>query len=95
MDLTTLGTLLAGVGAVLGAVVAFTGKRAENAITGYSSLTDDLQQERARALRQVRELEAKITERDARLADIASLRAADQAELARLRALVITLGGQP
>ncbi|TJZ55623.1 hypothetical protein FCH28_09805 [Streptomyces piniterrae] len=81
MDATTLGSLLVGVGAVVGGVVAFVGKRGENAITGYSSLTQDLQEERD-ALR-------------LQLTESHSLRAADQAELIRLRALVIQLGGTP
>lgn len=88
MDATTLGSLLVGVGAVVGGVVAYLGKRGENALTGYSSLTGTLQKERDR-------LDAKVTELNAKLAEQAALRAADQAEIARLRALAIQLGGQP
>ncbi|PZH18749.1 hypothetical protein C1I97_03360 [Streptomyces sp. NTH33] len=88
MDATTLGSLLAGVGAVVGGVVAYLGKRSENALTGYSSLTDNLQEERDR-------LDRKVAELTAALAEQAALRAADQAEIARLRALIIHLGGQP
>lgn len=95
MDVTTLGALLTGVGAVAGAVVAFVGKRSENALTGYSNLTDDLQQERNRLLRRESELQREVIDRDARLAEMAQLRAADQAEIARLRGLVISLGGEP
>lgn len=88
MDWATLGALLVGVGTVASAGVAFFGKRGENAANVYSSLTDNLQEERDR-------LDRKVTERDARIAEIAAQRAADQAELARLRALVIQLGGDP
>ncbi|MGW4950680.1 hypothetical protein [Streptomyces parvulus] len=88
MDATTLGGLLAGVGTVLGAAVAFWGKRGENALTGYSSLTDNLQEERDR-------LDRKVTELNAKLAEQAALRAADQAEITRLRAMIIDLGGHP
>ncbi|MFD4259947.1 hypothetical protein ACFWR9_20595 [Streptomyces sp. NPDC058534] len=88
MDATTLGGLLAGVGTVLGAAVAFWGKRGENALTGYSSLTNDLQEERD-------SLKAERTDLNARLAEQASLRAADQAEITRLRAIITDLGGQP
>lgn len=88
MDATTLGSLLVGVGAVVGGVVAYLGKRSENALTGYSSLTDNLQEERDR-------LDAKVTELHKELAELASLRAADQAEIARLRAVIISLGGHP
>lgn len=87
MDATTLGSLLVGVGAVVGGVVAYLGKRSENAITGYSSLTNDLQEERDT-------LKAERTELNAKLAELSALRAADQAEIARLRAL-IPPGGLP
>ncbi|MCX4974205.1 hypothetical protein [Streptomyces sp. NBC_00620] len=87
MDATTLGSLLVGVGAVAAALVAYLGKRGETALTGYSSLTGTLQKERER-------LDQKVTELNTRLAEQAELRAADQAEIARLRAL-IPPGGQP
>ncbi|WP_229375600.1 hypothetical protein [Streptomyces spirodelae] len=57
------------------------GKRGENAITGYSSLTNDLQEERD-ALR-------------LQLAELHGQRAADQAEIARLRGVITRLGGDP
>lgn len=88
MDLTTVGSLLLGVGAVVGGVVTYLGKRGENALTGYSSLTTNLQAERNR-------LDAKVTELHTKAAEQAAFRAADQAEIARLRALIIHLGGQP
>ncbi|MFF4479439.1 hypothetical protein ACFY1A_20805 [Streptomyces sp. NPDC001520] len=81
MDATTWGALIAGAAAVIGAVVAFVGKRGENAITGYSSLTNDLQEERD-ALR-------------TQLAEAHALRAADQAEITRLRIEIARLGGTP
>ncbi|PJN38993.1 hypothetical protein CG747_20855 [Streptomyces sp. CB02959] len=88
MDATTLGSVLALAGVLSGAVVAYLGKRGENALTGYSSLTDNLQEERDR-------LDRKTHEQALALAEQAALRALDQAEIARLRALVITLGGTP
>lgn len=109
MDATTIGSLLLGVSAVVGGLVTYVGKRGENAITGYSSLTNDLQEERD-ALKTERdalraERDAVKVERDAlkvdrdglntRLAEQAALRAADQAEITRLRALNIQLGGEP
>jgi uncharacterized membrane-anchored protein YhcB (DUF1043 family) len=87
LDATTLGTLLVGVGAVVGAVVTYLGKRGETALTAYSSLTTDLQEERDR-------LDRKVTELNTKLAEQAALRAADQAEIARLRAQ-IPPGGIP
>ena len=95
MDLTTIGTLLLGVGAVVGGLVPYLGKRSENALTGYSSLTDNLQEERDRLDKKVTELTTTISTMAASAAQESSLRAADQAEIARLRALVISLGGQP
>lgn len=81
MDVATLGALLVGVGGLASAVVAAIGKRGENAITGYTSLTDQLQEERD-ALR-------------VQLAEVHAQRAADQAEIARLRGIVTHLGGDP
>ncbi|MEU0458879.1 hypothetical protein ABZ322_39295 [Streptomyces sp. NPDC006129] len=88
LDATTLGSLLVGVGAVVGGVVAYLGKRGENALTGYSSLTDNLQEERDR-------LDKKNAELLTELAEQSALRAADQAEIARLRGIITQLGGQP
>lgn len=88
MDATALGSLLVGIGAVVGGLVAYMGKRGETAVTGYTNLTGDLQEERDR-------LDRLLVERDAKIAELSSLRAADQAEIARLRALILTLGGQP
>lgn len=95
MDATTIGSLLVGVGAVVGGLVAYLGKRSENALTGYSSLTNDLQEERDRLDKKVTELTGTISTMAAAAAEQSSLRAADQAEIARLRALIIHLGGQP
>lgn len=88
MDATALGALLVGIGGVLGAAVAYLGKRGETALTGYTSLTGDLQEERDR-------LDRKVTDQAVALADQFAQRAADQAEIARLRATIIQLGGQP
>lgn len=88
MDATTLGAVLAFAGVVSGSAVAYLGKRGENALTGYSSLTNDLQEERA-------ELKAERVQWQAERAELAAQHAVDQAELARLRALIIQLGGQP
>ncbi|MFD3310052.1 hypothetical protein [Streptomyces sp. NPDC058694] len=87
MDATTIGAVLALAGVLSGSVVAYLGKRGENALTGYSSLTEKLQTERDR-------LDSKVIELNATLAEQAANRAADQAEIARLRAL-IPPGGQP
>lgn len=88
MDAATLGSVLALVGTLTGGAVAFLGKRGENALNGYSSLTDDLQEERDR-------LDQKVTELHAEVARAAAQHAADQAEIAQLRAIVVRLGGTP
>ncbi|MEU0809505.1 hypothetical protein [Streptomyces sp. NPDC005970] len=81
MDATTLGALLVGIGGLASALVAFLGKRGENAIGLYSNLTNDLQEERD-ALR------LQLTEAHAQ-------RAADLAEITRLRMEIVRLGGTP
>ncbi|MEU0807355.1 hypothetical protein [Streptomyces sp. NPDC005970] len=78
---TALGALLVGLGGVATAAVTFLGKRSENAITGYSSLTNDLQEERDALRMQVTEAHAQ--------------RAADLAEITRLRMEIVRLGGTP
>jgi hypothetical protein len=102
LDATTIGSLLVGVGAVVGGLVAYLGKRGENALTGYSSLTNDLQEERDRLDKKVTEQAATINTQTTTISTLAAsaaeqsaLRAADQAEISRLRALVVQLGGQP
>ncbi|MEU9793842.1 hypothetical protein AB0E27_24975 [Streptomyces sparsogenes] len=81
MDATTLGALLVGVGGLASALVAAIGKRGENALNGYSSLTNDLQEERDGLRLQLAEAHAQ--------------RAADLAEIARLRMEIARLGGTP
>lgn len=95
MDATTLGSVLALVGVLAGAVVAFLGKRGETAVTGSNQLIDQLQEERADQREQIRDLRQQLTDRDARIAELASYRTADQAEITRLRNIVQSLGGQP
>lgn len=88
MDATTLGAVIAGGAALIGSVVAYLGKRGENALSGYSHLTGDLQEERDRLEKKVTELERKLTEKSERCSG-------DQAEITRLRGIVISLGGIP
>lgn len=91
MDATTataLGALLVGLGGLASAVVTFLGKRSENAITGYTSLTDQLQEELARKT-------GELAEKSAALAMEAAERARAEAENARLRGIITHLGGQP
>ncbi|MGW3284135.1 hypothetical protein ACWDR3_05740 [Streptomyces sp. NPDC001002] len=83
---TLVGSLLAATGVLGAAVVAYLGKRGENALSGYSSLTEKLQSERDR-------LERQVAERDTRITELATLHAADQSEIARLRLDIDRLGG--
>lgn len=52
-------------------MVAYLGKRGENALTGFSSLTERLQTERDR-------LERQVAERDMKLAELNALHAHDR-----------------
>ncbi|KPI11460.1 hypothetical protein OK074_2792 [Actinobacteria bacterium OK074] len=85
---TLLGSLLACAGALAAAVVAYLGKRGENALSGYSSLTEKLQSERDR-------LERQVAERDSRIDELTLMRTVDQTEIARLRVDITRLGGSP
>ncbi|MFS8201261.1 hypothetical protein ACLVWQ_21540 [Streptomyces sp. CWNU-52B] len=85
---TLLGSSLACAGVLGAALVAYLGKRGENALNGFSSLTEKLQSERDR-------LERQIAERDSRIDELSSLHAADQSEIARLRLDIHRLGGAP
>lgn len=88
MDATSIGALIIAGATALGVLVTWVGKRGENAITGYSSLTNDLQEERDR-------LEKKVAEQALSLTEHATQHAMDQAAITRLRGLVIELGGTP
>ncbi|MBQ0852313.1 hypothetical protein ACFU9Y_09330 [Streptomyces sp. NPDC057621] len=85
---TLFGSLLACVGVLGAALVAYMGKRGENALNGFSSLTEKLQSERDR-------LERQIAERDSRIDELATMHVADQSEIARLRLDIDRLGGAP
>ncbi|MEW2570511.1 hypothetical protein [Streptomyces sp. NPDC047070] len=88
MDVTTLGGLLVGLGAVGAAVASYLGKRSENRTTSLNSAFDQIQEERDG-------LRTGIAERDARIAELLEERLADQVELARLQVKIIQLGGDP
>jgi hypothetical protein len=83
--LTALGALLASpvaaAAAIYGSRGATRAAREGGALTGYNSLTDQLQEER--------------TELRSELATLRNELAAERAESARLRLLVTQLGGTP
>ncbi|MFD3498772.1 hypothetical protein [Streptomyces sp. NPDC058678] len=88
MDATTIGSLLVGVGAVVGGVVAYLGKRGENATTRMNSELDQIQEERDK-------LREQLAARDQKIEGLLEHRVADQVEIARLRVKVVNLGGDP
>lgn len=88
MDATTIGAILALAGVLSGSVVAYLGKRGENATTRMNSEMDQIQEERDG-------LRKELAERDTRITALLDQRVADQIELARLHVKVINLGGDP
>lgn len=105
MDPTTItlaGALVAFAGVLATAVVAYVGKRGELNLSGLSTLTDELQEERTNlkeertALKEENvELRGQLISKDAALAEASASRAADQAEITRLRLIIMHLGGDP
>lgn len=88
MDATTLGALLAFVGVVSGSVVAYIGKRGENGVTRFNSVTDQVQEE----------LNRKSDELTAARTEVGALRQQRHDDLIRMTKLeieIIRLGGTP
>jgi uncharacterized membrane-anchored protein YhcB (DUF1043 family) len=71
-----------------GSVVAYLGKRGENATTRMNSEMDQIQEERDGLRKQLAEREDRITE-------LLKQQGEDYVRIARLRAQVITMGGEP
>ena len=88
MDATTIGAILALAGVMSGSVVAYLGKRGENATTRMNSEIDQIQEERDG-------LRAQLAARDARVGELLKQQGDDYVTIARLRAQVINLGGDP
>lgn len=88
MDATTIGSVIALVGVLSGSVVAYLGKRGENATTRWNSELDQLQEERDK-------LREQLTARDQKIEQLLEQRIADREETARLRIQLINLGGDP
>lgn len=95
MDVTTLGGLLVGLGAIGAAVASYLGKRGENANGRLNAEFDQIQEERE-VLRGERDgLRQAVAERDARVTELLEERLVDQVELARLRVRIVEMGGDP
>lgn len=105
MDPTTVtlaGALIAFAGVLATAVVAYVGKRGELNLSSLSTLTDELQEERSNlkeertALKEENvDLRGQLVAKDAELAAAAAGRATAEAEIARLRLIIMQLGGDP
>lgn len=95
MDATTIGALLALIGVMSGSVVAYLGKRGENATARWNSELDQVQEERDKLREQVAAKDQKIeTLHEQRLAE-RDENGRLREENARLRIKVINLGGDP
>jgi hypothetical protein len=88
LDATTLGSVLALVGVLSGAVVAYLGKRGELANTRLNSEMDQIQEERDK-------LREQLGARDQKIEGLLEQRLGDREEIARLRVKVVELGGDP
>lgn len=88
MDATTLGAVLAFVGVVSGSVVAYIGKRGENGVTRFNSVTDQVQEE---LIRKTAELTAAQTEVGA----LRQQRHDDLIRMTKLEIEIMRLGGTP
>jgi uncharacterized membrane-anchored protein YhcB (DUF1043 family) len=88
LDAATIGAALALAGVLSGSVVAYLGKRGENATTRMNSEMDQIQEERDGLRKQ-------LADRDARVSELLRQQGEDFVTIARLRAQVINLGGDP
>jgi chromosome segregation ATPase len=88
LDAATIGAALALTGVLSGSVVAYLGKRGENATTRMNSELGQIQEERDK-------LREQLTARDQKIEGLLEQRVANQTETARLRVKVINLGGDP
>jgi uncharacterized membrane-anchored protein YhcB (DUF1043 family) len=88
LDAATVGAVLALAGVLSGSVVAYLGKRGENATTRMNSEMDQIQEERDGLRKQ-------LAERDSRVAELLKQQGEDYVTIARLRAQVINMGGEP
>ncbi|KUN92024.1 hypothetical protein [Streptomyces caeruleatus] len=88
MDATTIGSVIALVGVLSGSVVAYLGKRGENATTRWNSELDQVQEERDK-------LREQLTARDQKIEQLLEQRIADREENALLRIRLINMGGDP
>lgn len=102
-NITLVGALVAFAGVMATAIVAFVGKRGELTLSGLNSLTDQLQEERVNLKEEVVSLKVELAASKLELAEktaassaaLAAERAQGEAENARLRRIIVQLGGDP
>ncbi|MDX3759358.1 hypothetical protein ACWCQW_03210 [Streptomyces mirabilis] len=88
MDGTTLGAVLAAVAGLVGSGVVYVGKRGENGVTRFNSVTDQIQEE----------LTTKRTELAAAQTELSRMNQQRHDDLVRITQLeieIIRLGGTP
>lgn len=95
MDAAAIGPVLVLIGVLSGSIVAYLGKRAENATTRLNSEMDQVQEERNKYMAQVDGLQTKVGEKDRRIEELLEQRLADRETIARLRIKVVEMGGDP
>lgn len=88
MDATTLGVICTLVGVLSGSVVAYLGKRGENSLARFNSITDQVQEERDRAQEQLAAAQAELVA-------LHRQRHEDLVKITRLQIQIINLGGEP
>jgi uncharacterized membrane-anchored protein YhcB (DUF1043 family) len=88
LDATTIGALLALIGVMSGSVVAYLGKRGENATARWNSELDQVQEERDK-------LREQVAAKDQKIEVLLEQRVTDQVLIARLRVQIVNLGGDP
>ncbi|MDX2694900.1 hypothetical protein [Streptomyces ipomoeae] len=95
MDAATVGAVLALVGVLSGSVVAYLGKRGENANARMVAEMDQVQEERDKMLAQRDALQTHVSEKERRIEELLEQRLADRETIARLRVRIVEMGGDP
>ena len=88
MDSTTFGAVLAAVAGLIGSWVVYVGKRGENGVSQFNSVTDQVQEDNAT-------LREQLSKRDDRINALQDQRQKDLEQITKLRIKVINLGGDP
>jgi len=88
LDSTTIGAVLACVAGLIGSVVVYVGKRGENGVSRFNSVTDQVQEDNTT-------LRDQLSKRDARIETLQDQRQRDLEQITRLRIKVLNRGGDP